>query len=184
MKIVCAHCRKTADKPAGAIKRARDAGLRVFCGRRCAGLARRKHKTKAQLVEEKRLYDAEYRKKNRALLKAKKAEYFQRTYDPAKARVERKKNMARHVEYCRRPEYRVWKKGYDRRYRSNRLYGPFADAAMLAVDLKREIMSRSTDYEIRKANGTLNKTQARRRETNAEGERRNRHRAVEGFSLA
>jgi len=184
MKIICAHCRKKTEKPNGAVNRARASGLRIFCGRKCAGKARRKpYKPKAQRVAEKRDYDAAYRSKNLASIKAKKAAYFLATYDPAKARVERKKRMPRHVEYCRQPEYKRWKKGYDRKYRSKRLYGPFADAAMLAVDLNREIKSRSTDYEIRSQNGTLNKTQSRRRETNAEGER-HRYRPSEGVSLA
>ncbi len=42
----------------------------------------------------------EYRRKNRAALKAKKAERHKRTYDPVKAAVVRKKRMPRHVEYC------------------------------------------------------------------------------------
>lgn len=43
-------------------------------------------------------YDRQYRKKNRARIKANKAAYFQRTYDPVKAAKERKKNMAAHKE--------------------------------------------------------------------------------------
>lgn len=183
MKFKCAHCGKTADKLTGEVNRARRAGLRLFCGRRCSGLAKRKHKSKAQRVEEKRLYDLAYREANLAMLKAKKHEYFKRTYDPAKAAVERKKRMHLHVEYCRRPEYRVKKSKYDRRYRSKREYGPFAEAAMLAVDLNREVKSRSSNYEIASQNGTLNKTQKRRRETSAEGGR-DRHRASESICLA
>lgn len=183
MKIKCAHCRKTTDKPPGAVNRSRAAGRPLFCGRRCFGLDRRQHKTKAQKRAEKRAYDAQYRADNLAMLKAKKRAYHKATYDPAKARVVRKKRMPLHVLYCRRPEYKRWKHGYDRRYRSKRLYGPFAEAAMLAVDLNREVKSRITDYEIRSQNGTLNKTQSRRRETNAEGER-HRHRPSESVSLA
>ena len=66
-------------------------------------------------MEEKRLYDAAYRKKNLAMLKAKKRAYFKRTYDPVKAAIGRKARMARHVAYCRRPEYREWKRAYDKR---------------------------------------------------------------------
>lgn len=183
MKFPCAHCGKTAEKPAGHVNRSRAAGLRLFCDRRCAGLAHRRHKTKAQRIEEKRLYDLAYRAKNLAKIKAKKAAYFKRTYDPAKAAVERKKRMPKHVEYCRRPEYKAWKHKYDRRYRSKRLYGPFAEAAMLAVDLNREVKSRSSNYEIRQQNGTLNKTLNRRRETSAEGGR-DRHRTSESVCLA
>ena len=175
MKIKCPHCRKTADKPSGAVNRARAAGLRIFCGRRCAGLARRKRKPKAQKVEEKRIYDAEYRRKNRTLLKAKKAAYFQRTYDPAKARIERKKRAAFHAEYCRRPSYKLWKREYDRRRRDG-FYGAFAEAAQLTIELNREIKERATNEQIKWENCTANKVQFRRRADKAPERTRPRYR--------
>jgi hypothetical protein len=119
-------------------------------------------KTKAQKMAEKRLYDMAYRDKNRAMLKVKKAAYFKRTYDPVKAAVVRKARMHLHVAYCRQPRYKAWKRVYDRKYRA-REYGPFADAYRLAIDLNREIKSRSTNYEIRLQNETLNKRQSRAR---------------------
>jgi hypothetical protein len=64
MKFRCAHCGKTAEKPTGEINRARNEGRKLYCGRRCFGLAQRKHKTKAQRKEEKRLYDIVYRASN------------------------------------------------------------------------------------------------------------------------
>jgi hypothetical protein len=166
MKIKCAHCGKTSDKPAGAVNRARAAGLRLFCNRRCAGFGRRKGKTQAQRVEEKRLYDQEYRARNLALLKAKKREYFKRTYDPVKAAKVRKKRMPYHVEYCRQPEYRRWKSDYDRRYRAKE-FGPFAEAYMLTIDLNRTIKERMTNHEIKWENQTANKAQFRRRDAKA-----------------
>ncbi len=173
MKIICPSCRKTHDKPAGAVNRARAIGAPIYCGRRCAGLGRRKHKTMAQRVEEKRMYDAAYREKNRALLKAKKHAYFKSTYDPAKARIERKKRMPAHVEYCRQPDYRRWKREYDRQYRAKE-FGPFAEAYLLAIDLNREIKTRSSNYEIRQENSTNNKTQRRHREAGETRRDRNR----------
>jgi len=158
----CAHCGKRAQKEAGHVNRSRELGLRLFCGRRCAGLGRRKHKTKAQRVAEKREYDAEYRRKNLARIKADKKAYFQRTYDPEKARIERKKRMPKHVEYCRRPEYKVYKSKYDRKYRANK-FGVFADAYLLTVDLNRAIKERSTNEQIKWENCTANKAQFRRR---------------------
>lgn len=61
--------------------------------------------------------------------------------------------MDRHVEYCRRPDYRAKKREYDRRLRA-REYATFADAHMLLVDIEREVRSRITDYDIRVQNGT------------------------------
>lgn len=170
MKFHCAHCGKATDRPAGHVNRSRAQGNNLYCGRRCSGLERRKPpKTKAQLVAEKRAYDMEYRQKNRALLKAKKAAYFRATYDPAAARIERKKRAAFHLEYCRRQSYKFWKREYDRRRRAQE-YGPFADAWELTLELNREIKSRSTNYEIREANQTGNKAQKRDRA--AQGQKR------------
>lgn len=55
MDIKCARCGKSAEKQSGGVRRSWRQGAPVYCGRKCAGLARRKHKTKAQKVEEKRI---------------------------------------------------------------------------------------------------------------------------------
>lgn len=164
MQVCCAQCGTLCDKPSGAVNRAREIGAPLYCNRTCAGLARRKHKTAAQKVEEKRLYDAEYRIKNATALKAKKAEYFQRTYDPATAAIERKKRMPHHVEYCRRPEYKAWKREYDAKYKAKADYGEFWEAAILATEIDREVVSRITKEEVRAINGTRNKSLERKRD--------------------
>ncbi len=173
MKYRCAHCGKTADKPAGHVNHARARGLNLYCNRKCSGLGRRQGKTKAQRVEEKRLYDIEYRAKNREMLKAKHHAYHVRTYDPAKAAVERKKQMPRHIEYCRRPEYKRWKKGYDRKYRAKKVYGAFDEAFLLTMDITNEIKERTTRHEVKYQNGATNKTQRRRRQGQQEERSRN-----------
>lgn len=176
MKYRCAHCGKVADKTAGHVNRARAAGLNLYCNRRCSGLGRRDGKTKAEKIAEKKAYDAEYRTKNRAMLKAKKHEYFQRTYDPAKAAEYRKGRMPMHVEYCRQPEYKKWKREYDRQLRAKE-YGPFAEVYMMTLDLNREIKGRMTNEEIKWQNGTANKSQFRKRSVKGGQERsRPRHR--------
>lgn len=164
MKFNCAHCGKIADRPTGHVRRSRAQGMNLYCGRKCSNLGRRDGRTKAQKVEAKRLYDIQYRKKNYEKLKDSHRAYHLRTYDPEKARIVRKKNMARHVEYCRQPEYKRWKKTYDRRYRAKKFYGPMADAFLTVLDLTKEIKSRSTSYEIRRENQTFGKRQARSRE--------------------
>lgn len=181
MQIECAHCGRTAEKPTGHVNRSRANGLRLYCNRRCAGLARRKpRRSKAQRIAEKAAYDREYRRKNRERIKANKAAYFQTTYDPEKARVERKKRMAQHVEYCRRPAYKVWKSAYDRQRRAAE-YGPAADAYLLTLELNREIKKRSSNYEIRQANRTGNKAQQRARDAKEEDrDRRRGHSAAHG----
>ncbi len=177
MKVRCASCGKRFKKRA--IDVARSPNGRFFCDKKCFGLSRRKGKPKAQKVAEKRIYDAEYRRKNIAMLKAKRHAYFKRTYDPVAAAVVRKARMPLHVEYCRRPEYRKWKKAYDKKYLAKRTYGPFAEAAMMVSDLNFEIKGRMTNHDIKWENKTCNKSQFRRREDKTEAPRgrpRQRHR--------
>jgi hypothetical protein len=162
VKFHCAHCNKIADKPAGAVNRALVQGLRLFCGRRCFGLDRRKYKTKAQRVEEKRIYDAEYRRINLVRIKKRKKACHKANYDPEKQRIYNQRRMPLHIEYCQRPEYRNWKREYDRHHRASK-FGSFAEAYMLTVDLNREIKGRMSNHEIKWENQTANKAQFRRR---------------------
>lgn len=174
MKITCAHCGTKSDKHPSAVGRAQRIGAPMYCNRKCAGLGRRKApKSKKQRVAEKAAYDAEYRRRNRALLKAKKHAYFERTYDPVKAAAERKKNMPRHVEYCRQPAYRAKKHAYDVRRYHEESYGPLADASLLLRDLVFNINERTTDYETRSANQAVRNPQVRGAQ---EGCRRSRDR--------
>ena len=108
-------------------------------------------------------YDAKRRIELADHIKTQKAAYFQRTYDPDKARVERKERAAQHAEYCRQPEYRKWKSQYDRKHRANKYFGEFAEASLLLNDIEREINSRASRYEIYLQNGILNKIQQRKR---------------------
>lgn len=163
MKIVCATCGRSSEKPAGSVNRAIAKGAPLYCDRNCSGIARRKFKTQNQRKEEKRLYDIEYRRRNRDLLRAKKAEYHRRTYDPTQAATQRKKRMPYHVEYCRRPEYRQYKRSYDRQYRAKRNYGSLWEAFLLTMEIRDEVLRHSSDYEIRLEKGTLNKSVQRRR---------------------
>jgi hypothetical protein len=163
--ICCAMCGAVLHKKTREINRAKKNGLNLYCNRTCSGLARRlkNPKSEQERKEEKRLYDARYRKDKSGEIKAKKQEYFKRTYDPVKAAEERKKRMPKHVEYCRRPDYRMWKREYDKRYRANKFFGDYAEAALLLQDIEREISQQASRYEIYRVNGTLNKAQTRKR---------------------
>jgi hypothetical protein len=173
MKYRCAHCRKVKDKPTGEVNRARAAGLNLYCNRRCAGFGRRKGKTTAQKRAEKAAYDKIYRIKNLERITAQKAARHKETYDPAKAAVERKKRMPLHVQYCRQPWYKAWKKEYDLKYRAKK-FEAFADAYQLTIELNREIKRRMSNAEIKYQNGCANKAQRNRREACRE-ERRAGH---------
>ena len=162
VKFTCAWCGALSWTSPGAFNRAQKINAPLYCDRECAGMGRRKGKTTAQLKEEKRAYDIAYRAKNQALLKKKKRRYHLATYDPEKAAVVRRANMPRHVEYCRRPEYRAYKNEYDRNKRAAE-YGPLAEAYKLSLTLQREIRSRIAAKESRIENGTFNKARERRR---------------------
>lgn len=120
--VHCHWCQKIVRQRMAYITRALRAGNRLFCDRKCAGLARRKNKTVKQKKLEKRLYDMQYRRKNLKRLKAQKKAYFILTYDPIKAARARKKRMPLHVEYCRQPEYRKYKRAYDEERRATNLH--------------------------------------------------------------
>lgn len=184
MKYRCAHCAKSADKPSGHVNRARARGLNLYCGRRCSGLGRRQGKTKAQRIAEKAAYDADYRAKNLELLKAKKRAHYLQTYDPVEAAKARKARMPLHVEYCRRPEYKRWKKGYDRKYRAKKMYGPFDEAFLLTMDITNEIKGRTTRHEVKYQNGCTNKAQRRKRQGHQEERGRNSRRSGAGNPAA
>lgn len=163
VEIECRHCGKVATKPASAVNRARRDGLSIYCSRECSGLGRRKGKSVEQRKAEKSAYDAIRRVALADRIKAEKAAYHKRTYDPEKQRAYNQARMAQHVEYCRRPEYRAAKKAYDRQYRARKFYGDFADCFLLVMDIRDECLAQQTDYEIRFAKGGVAKTQQRRR---------------------
>lgn len=168
LELTCDYCDATIFRKECLFARS---GPRAFCNRKCTGLWRRLNKSPDEKKAEKAAYDRAYREKNHDLIKAKKSAYFQRTYDPEKARVERKANMARHVEYCRRPEYRAKKHAYDIGYNARRNYGSFGEAFILLQQLENEVGSRMSDYEIRSQQGALNKAQQRKRDLYAKNTR-------------
>ena len=165
MRYRCAYCGAFASKAAGHVNRARERGLNLYCDRTCAGLGRRKPpKSDAQKRADKAAYDAEYRAKNRWSLKVKKAAYYAANFDREKEREYRKRTMPRHVEYRRRPEYRVKKKAHDRVHRSKKFYGPLWEAFLLTQDIRNAVLERATDYDIRLSKGGLAKSQKRKRD--------------------
>lgn len=163
--MTCNHCKKPIFKPISAVNRAAREGRPLYCNRECAGLGRRLKKppTAEERKEAKRLYDANRRLVLADRIKAEKRAYYQANRDPDRERAYRKTRMPYHVEYCRRPEYRAYKATYDRQYLARKQFGEFADAALILRDIEAEISSRMTRTEIYQVNGTLNKTQVRKR---------------------
>lgn len=167
-EIICGYCERRSLKEAGAVNRARRGGFGLYCDRTCAGLGRRFKRTKEEKVTAKAEYDRQRREQlGEILLVKKRAAYHAAVAaNPeivrAKEREHRQKNMGRHVEYCRRPEYRAWKRDYDRSYRARQDYGPFAEAFLTLQELEQEIAARATRYDIYAQNGLLNKAKGRK----------------------
>lgn len=161
--FVCAYCSTVGRRRAADVKRAISANAYLYCNLTCAGMARRAApKAEAQRKAQKAEYDKHYRALNRNRLRQQKAAYFQATYDPKKAAIERKRRMPRHVEYCRQPAYREKKAEYDRKRRASE-YGEYAEAFLLLQSVAQEVNERISRYEIYQEQGRLNKSTRRKR---------------------
>lgn len=164
MRCTCDYCGSETEKTTSHYNRAKKVGAGIYCNKVCAGLSRRNNKSAEQKKEDKRLYDLAYREKNVDLLKEKKAAWFQNSYVPVQAAIKRKKKMPYHVEYCRRPEYKKWKRQYDEIHRAKKFFGEFYESVLLLKQIDSEVSSRASKYDIGLENGTINKSQNRRRE--------------------
>lgn len=165
MKTICPICNIEFESRNGDYNRAIKQGYKPVCGKVCAGVKRRKNKSVEQKKLEKAEYDRKYRAERYEEIQQKKRDYFQRTYDPEKARIVRKARMPKHIEYCRQPEYKKKKKVYDRQYRNVKKYGEeLGECMTLALKIRDECLNQMSDYEIRLSKGTINKHQQRKRE--------------------
>lgn len=125
---------------------------------------------------EKKRRKAEYDRKRRAehsdRIRGEKREYYQRTKSPKKGRALRAKRKAAghdHTEYCReymkRPGNREAKRKYDQERLARLRYGEFAEAAILAHQIKKEVCAIEPDkYKRAVARGYYNKAQGRKRD--------------------
>jgi len=146
VKVKCSYCRKVFWQAAGAYNLAERIGSPHYCTKKCFGLARRKNRSD----KEKKRLKAEYDKKRRTelaeeLRAKKKAAYA--IWGPRHREEERKKRKERmplHVEYCRQPEYKIYKSEYDKKRKLSR-FGPFAEAYKVLEELKREIKKQMPD---------------------------------------
>lgn len=161
MLIICAHCGNQADFPAGKVNRAKKVGLKLFCSRVCFGLSRRANKSTEQKKLEKYEYDKKYRavhaERRQTTIKA----YNESPAGRAMQKRNREKFKQNHLEYCRTPEYRLYKKEYDQVHRAKNLYGEFFEAAIILNKIDLLILPEKKEAKIQK--GTYNKSQKRKR---------------------
>lgn len=167
ISLICPVCKKQYEKSTGHYNRAVKLNAKMYCSKSCFSVGRKlefdKHlKTPEQLKAEKSEYDKKYREKNLEAIKQRKKEAFQKDYkaNPEKYRLERQRRMKSHVEYCRQPEYKAYKKEYDHRYRLELRYGEFWEAASVLVALNNELDSK----QIKIDNGIINKSRKRKRQ--------------------
>lgn len=167
MKVAfkCNYCDKRSYKEAGHLNRSRSIGAPVYCSRKCAGLGRRTNETKEEKVQIKSWYDlfirASMPEDEKIFKRFSQLVYFHIDYtkNPEKYKKWRQKRMPKHIEYCRQPEYKEYKKGYDEQYRAKKDYGDYWEAAIALKNLDKEI-----DYrESKRQNKIYNKSTTKRK---------------------
>lgn len=164
--IVCKYCGKKSDKPSGSTNRVLRGGKNVYCNHKCFGFDKRRHYSLKERKKLKADYDKERRKKIPLLIKKKKAESFQKNYNPVKAAIIRKERMAYHVKYCQSPEYREKKRIYDVERRSKKQALYFHECWCLLVEIDREVKKIMPDkYERLKMRGLLERIRNKKRLT-------------------
>lgn len=170
--FVCDQCGDASQKRAGDYNRSKKNGANLFCSRKCAHESRRIHKSLEQKKEEKRLYDLNRRQALGEELRKQKRAYYQRVKveKPEMLKAARQRRMPKHIEYCRRPEYRAKKHIYDRERYAKKNFGEMWESHVAIMAITEEIESRMSKYEVRLKNKTLNKSLQRSR--NGETKRR------------
>lgn len=156
----CPNCNKVFLVYVGYLNKANNIGAPRYCTKACSALARKINRSD----EEKKRIKSEYDKKRRTELGeaylAKKREQWKARYDPVQAAEYRKKRMHIHVEYCRQPEYRQYKKQYDEQYHAKKKFGEFAESALLLT----KIYSLIDNREVKADNNLITKSQKRKRQ--------------------
>lgn len=169
--IFCPSCQQWRPRENGAIAQANKAGLKLYCGRVCAGIRRRKESPVSPRNPNwktlKAAYDKQRREKHGDRIRAEKRAYYAKV-GPLRRDQEReirKARMPNHIEYCRQPAYRIKKEKYDRKRRATLQFGPeFAEPFLILQQIENEIDSRIDRNEIYRQNGVVNKSVQRRRE--------------------
>lgn len=174
IELICAHCGKSF---------IRDLAQHEYCLRRgsttrfCALTCSAAHRSISK--EDKKAKKAEYDRKRRErmgdVIRQRKKDYYASIKNTpenrAKEKAIRDARMPLHVEYCRRPEYKVKKSAYDRKRRASE-YGSFGDAYELLLQVENTIRSLVSKEDIYRANCIKQWNPAKQREYRA---RRKQH---------
>lgn len=134
---------------------------------------RRANRTKDEQKEIKRLYDIQYRERNKDERKAKMKAYNESPAGRAMQKRNREKFKQSHLEYCRTEEYRKYKHDYDQKYVAKKNYGEFWESSLVLKEIEETILPERMDAKIH--NGIINKSQKRKRLWNSMQKTLNKH---------
>ena len=116
-----------------------------------------------QSKEEKRLYDIEYRRKNKKLIAEKKQIYCETVAGRVCQKKSREKRKGNHLEYCRQPEYRKYKSKFDKVYLAKKKYGEFWECMLIVNEIHKKILKLVPDkYDRCKMRGQIERMKIRK----------------------
>jgi hypothetical protein len=162
VKIICPYCNKESEVRTGCVNRAKKLRVPIYCGRVCSGLARRVNRTTEECKKIKADYDkARLNGPLRDKILEEKRQYAKTEAGRASQKRNRTKRMPLHVEYCRQPQYKEYKKQYDKTRVAKQNYGEFWEASIVCNQLEEIILPEKHEAKIQK--GTYNKSQKRKR---------------------
>lgn len=168
MKLICCYCARTfkvKENNIGQRNISIRKGLPIYCNRKCAGLGRRSDETPEEKREIKSWYDMFLREAmtedDKIFDSFANLVYFHMDYkaNPAKYKVRRNENMSKHIEYCRQPKYKEYKKKYDEEHRAKKHFGSYWESAIILKNLDIEIDFR----ESKRQNKIYNKSTSKRK---------------------
>lgn len=178
MKCKCHYCGKSFKIDSGDYNRAVKGGYNVYCSREHSGFGRRANRSQEEEKLIKYFYDRFIFLADETL-KQKKSESFKRDYaaNPEKYRKERQRRMKSHVEYCRQPNYKKYKKKYDQQYRAKKLYGQYWESSIALRQLADVVDNRLAKADQK----NITKSQKRKRHANKNTKRKELESCTMGF---
>lgn len=159
MKCICPYCNIEFEKANNYVNKAKSINAPLYCSKACSGLARRKEITQEQFKANKAEYDKKRRADKAEEIKKQKKEYYKTPSGRATQKRNRNQQKENHLQYCRTPEYREWKRQYDELYNAKLAFGEFAEAALILENICNIVDNR----EAVKLKGTYGKSTKRKR---------------------
>ena len=89
--------------------------------------------------EEKRLYDKEYRRKNKGRIKREKQAYYQTDAGRVVSKRNRDKFKGSHLAYCQTEKYKALKKQRDEIFRAKKKYGEYWECMIIVKKIEKII---------------------------------------------